>query len=113
MGDISGGTVAGLIIGLLVILIVLVTIAKAVRIVPQARAGIVERLGRYNRTLVPGLVRRGEHEAAGQQEEVGREVGDGLHPSVDGRGRPGEARGQNRAEQHGPEDDPVRCRAGR
>jgi regulator of protease activity HflC (stomatin/prohibitin superfamily) len=55
MGDISGGTVAGLIIGLLIILIVLVTIAKAVRIVPQARAGIVERLGRYNRTLVPGL----------------------------------------------------------
>lgn len=55
MGDISGGTLAGLIIGLLVVLIVLVTIAKAVRIVPQARAGIVERLGRYNRTLVPGL----------------------------------------------------------
>jgi regulator of protease activity HflC (stomatin/prohibitin superfamily) len=34
---------------------VLVTIAKAVRIVPQARAGIVERLGRYQRTLNPGL----------------------------------------------------------
>ena len=25
------------------------------RIVPQARAGIVERLGRYQRTLDPGL----------------------------------------------------------
>jgi len=55
MGDISGGAIAGLVIALLVIVIVLVTIAKAVRIVPQARAGIVERLGRYNRTLVPGL----------------------------------------------------------
>lgn len=32
-----------------------VTLSKSVRIVPQARAGIVERLGRYNRTLDPGL----------------------------------------------------------
>jgi regulator of protease activity HflC (stomatin/prohibitin superfamily) len=53
--DISGGTIASVIIGLLVIVIVLVTIAKAVRIVPQARMGIVERLGRYSRTLNPGL----------------------------------------------------------
>jgi regulator of protease activity HflC (stomatin/prohibitin superfamily) len=29
--------------------------ASGVRIVPQARAGIVERLGRYSRTLEPGL----------------------------------------------------------
>src|SRR5438046_5623385 len=29
--------------------------AKTVRIVPQARAGVVERLGRYSRTLTPGL----------------------------------------------------------
>ena len=29
--------------------------ASGVRIVPQARAGVVERLGRYNRTLEPGL----------------------------------------------------------
>jgi regulator of protease activity HflC (stomatin/prohibitin superfamily) len=29
--------------------------ARTVRIVPQARAGIVERFGRYNRTLNPGL----------------------------------------------------------
>jgi regulator of protease activity HflC (stomatin/prohibitin superfamily) len=54
-GDIGGGAVAGLVIGLLVVIFVLVTLAKAVRIVPQARTGIVERLGRYNRTLVPGL----------------------------------------------------------
>jgi regulator of protease activity HflC (stomatin/prohibitin superfamily) len=53
--SISGGTVAGAIIGLLVIVLVLVTLAKAVRIVPQARTGIVERLGRYQRTLPPGL----------------------------------------------------------
>ena len=36
-------------------LVVLVTIAQGVRIVPQARAGIVERLGRYHRTLDAGL----------------------------------------------------------
>src|ERR687886_1880627 len=34
---------------------VLITLARTVRIVPQARAGIVERLGRYSRTLNAGL----------------------------------------------------------
>ena len=38
-----------------VALLVLVALAKTVRIVPQARAGVVERLGRYSRTLSPGL----------------------------------------------------------
>src|SRR6476469_7816639 len=38
-----------------VTLLVLVALAKTVRIVPQARAGVVERLGRYSRTLSPGL----------------------------------------------------------
>jgi regulator of protease activity HflC (stomatin/prohibitin superfamily) len=32
-----------------------IVLAKAVRIVPQARAGVVERLGRYHRTLEAGL----------------------------------------------------------
>ena len=38
-----------------VAVVVLFTISRMVRIVPQARAGIVERLGRYQRTLDPGL----------------------------------------------------------
>jgi len=38
-----------------VALVVLVVLARSVRIVPQARAGVLERLGRYNRTLDPGL----------------------------------------------------------
>jgi regulator of protease activity HflC (stomatin/prohibitin superfamily) len=38
-----------------VVLLVLIALGKTIRIVPQARAGIVERLGRYNRTLHPGL----------------------------------------------------------
>src|SRR5438034_6887358 len=46
---------AGLIILLVVVALVLVTIARTIRIIPQARAGVVERLGRYSRTLNPGL----------------------------------------------------------
>src|SRR5919109_5493874 len=34
---------------------VLFVLARTVRIVPQARAGVIERLGRYQRTLNPGL----------------------------------------------------------
>ena len=43
-----------IIIGVVVVL-VLTTLARTIRIVPQARAGVIERLGRYNRTLLPGL----------------------------------------------------------
>ncbi|SDH46095.1 Regulator of protease activity HflC, stomatin/prohibitin superfamily [Sinosporangium album] len=46
---------AVLIAGLLVVLFAVFTVLRAVRIVPQARARNVERLGRYNRTLQPGL----------------------------------------------------------
>jgi regulator of protease activity HflC (stomatin/prohibitin superfamily) len=46
---------AGLIVLLALGLVVLVTLARSIRIVPQARAGVVERLGRYQRTLEPGL----------------------------------------------------------
>ena len=44
-----------LIIVLIVAVIVLAVFARTVRIVPQARARVVERLGRYHRTLSPGL----------------------------------------------------------
>jgi regulator of protease activity HflC (stomatin/prohibitin superfamily) len=46
--------ILGLVI-LFVVILVIVTIFRAVRIVPQATAGIVERLGRYHKTLSPGL----------------------------------------------------------
>jgi regulator of protease activity HflC (stomatin/prohibitin superfamily) len=43
-------------IALLVIaFVVVVVVAKSVTIVPQAQAKVVERLGRYSRTLSPGL----------------------------------------------------------
>ena len=38
-----------------VVLFAVFVAAKTVRIIPQARAGVVERLGRYSRTLTPGL----------------------------------------------------------
>jgi regulator of protease activity HflC (stomatin/prohibitin superfamily) len=40
---------------LAVLFFVVVVIVRSVRIIPQARAGVVERLGRYARTLEPGL----------------------------------------------------------
>jgi regulator of protease activity HflC (stomatin/prohibitin superfamily) len=46
---------AGAIVAIVVVVFLIIMAARTVRIVPQARAGIVERLGRYNRTLSPGL----------------------------------------------------------
>src|SRR6478672_3372941 len=46
---------AGLIVAAVLILFALFVAAKTVRIIPQAKAGVVERLGRYNRTLEPGM----------------------------------------------------------
>ncbi len=46
---------AGLIVLVVIAIFVLIVAMKTVRIIPQARAGVVERLGRYNRTLTPGL----------------------------------------------------------
>jgi regulator of protease activity HflC (stomatin/prohibitin superfamily) len=47
--------VAALIAVLVVLAVVIVVLSRSVRIVPQARAGIVERLGRFYRVLDPGL----------------------------------------------------------
>src|SRR5438270_13266158 len=46
---------AALVVLLVVAVVVLSPLARTVRIIPQARAGVVERLGRYSRTLTPGL----------------------------------------------------------
>jgi regulator of protease activity HflC (stomatin/prohibitin superfamily) len=47
--------VAVLIVLAVIVVFVLVLLARTVRVIPQARAGVVERLGRYSRTLTPGL----------------------------------------------------------
>jgi regulator of protease activity HflC (stomatin/prohibitin superfamily) len=48
---VSAGAVVAIVLGV----VVLIVLARTIRIVPQARAGVVERLGRYHRTLQPGL----------------------------------------------------------
>jgi regulator of protease activity HflC (stomatin/prohibitin superfamily) len=48
--------VTGALIAVIVIaVVVIVTLVRTVRIVPQATAGLIERLGRYQRTCTPGL----------------------------------------------------------
>jgi regulator of protease activity HflC (stomatin/prohibitin superfamily) len=46
---------AGAIALIALAILVLIVLSRSIRIVPQARAGIVERLGRYQRTLDAGL----------------------------------------------------------
>ena len=48
-------SVIALIVLVVLALFVLIVNAKTVRIVPQAKAGVVEGLGRYSRTLDAGL----------------------------------------------------------
>jgi regulator of protease activity HflC (stomatin/prohibitin superfamily) len=49
------GTIIAVVLPLLVVGLAIFAVVRSVRIVPQARAGIVERFGRYHRTLYPGL----------------------------------------------------------
>jgi regulator of protease activity HflC (stomatin/prohibitin superfamily) len=49
------GSIIGIVVLVLIIVIAAVAVARSVRIVPQAQAGIVERFGRYHRTLNAGL----------------------------------------------------------
>src|SRR6185312_17028919 len=46
---------AGIIAAIVIAVVVIVVIIRMVRIVPQARAAVVERFGRYVRTQGPGL----------------------------------------------------------
>src|SRR5450759_4854439 len=46
---------AALIVVVVVVVFVLIVASRSIRVIPQARAGVVERLGRYSRTLEPGL----------------------------------------------------------
>jgi regulator of protease activity HflC (stomatin/prohibitin superfamily) len=47
--------VAALIALIVILVFALIVASQTIRIIPQARAGVVERLGRYSRTLDPGL----------------------------------------------------------
>jgi regulator of protease activity HflC (stomatin/prohibitin superfamily) len=49
------GVSTGLIVVGIIVLLVIIVLLRTVRIVPQAFVGVVERLGRYSRTLPAGL----------------------------------------------------------
>ena len=49
------GQIFVIILLVVIAIFVIVVIFRSIRIIPQAYAGIVERLGRYQRTLSPGL----------------------------------------------------------
>ncbi len=46
---------AGAIVLIILVVFAVLLASRTVRIIPQARAGVVERFGRYQRTLLPGL----------------------------------------------------------
>jgi regulator of protease activity HflC (stomatin/prohibitin superfamily) len=46
---------AALIVVVVLVVFALFLAARTVRVIPQARAGVVERWGRYSRTMAPGL----------------------------------------------------------
>jgi len=45
----------GLLVAIILLVIVVVFVALSVKIVPQQRIGVVERLGKFNRLLTPGV----------------------------------------------------------
>jgi regulator of protease activity HflC (stomatin/prohibitin superfamily) len=49
------GQIFVIVLLIVVAIFVIVVIFRSIRIIPQAYAGVVERLGRYQRTLSPGL----------------------------------------------------------
>ena len=55
MNTSDSGTTLGYVVLALVILFVIVVLVRSIRIVPQAVAILIERLGRYSRTLDAGL----------------------------------------------------------
>ncbi len=55
MNDSFIPTAIGWLLALAVFIFVIVVIVRSIRIIPQATAGVVERLGRYHKTLEPGL----------------------------------------------------------
>ena len=48
-------TLIGWIIAITFVIIAITILARSIRIIPQAASGVVERLGKYHKTLTPGL----------------------------------------------------------
>ncbi|MCL1870632.1 MAG: SPFH/Band 7/PHB domain protein [Promicromonosporaceae bacterium] len=55
MDNASPGTIVGYIVLIVVVIFLITALLRTIRIVPQATALIIERLGRYQKTFEPGL----------------------------------------------------------
>ena len=55
MSDLTFGNVVFFLFLVVVAIFALTILFRSIRIIPQANAGVVERLGRYHKTLLPGL----------------------------------------------------------
>ena len=55
MNDLTFGNVVFFLFLVVVAIFALTILFRSIRIIPQANAGVVERLGRYHKTLLPGL----------------------------------------------------------
>jgi len=53
--DLTFGNIVFILFLIVVAIFALSILFKSIRIIPQANAGVVERLGRYHKTLMPGL----------------------------------------------------------
>src|ERR1700753_1283036 len=47
----QGGAIAGLLLFLVVAIFAIIALARSVALIPQAEAAVIERLGRYSRTV--------------------------------------------------------------
>ena len=55
MNDLTFGNVVFFLFLVVIAIFALSILFRSIRIIPQANAGVVERLGRYHKTLMPGL----------------------------------------------------------
>ncbi|MDO5672000.1 MAG: SPFH domain-containing protein [Actinomycetaceae bacterium] len=54
-GSNIGGLIGGVVLPLLLVIVVIILIAKGVRVVPQSKALVVERLGKFHQVMYAGL----------------------------------------------------------
>src|SRR5271166_1252061 len=47
----QGGAVAGLLLFVVLVIFAIIVVAKSIALIPQAEAAVIERLGRYSRTV--------------------------------------------------------------
>ena len=46
-----------LIVAIIIVVLVVVVLMRSVKVIPQAQAAVIERLGRFNKASVPNIIR--------------------------------------------------------